>query len=230
MIRMPDAAPAPSTVRTPSDARPDSIWQLPGPYVERLAGIGSVRTYPRNTVVIQEGDVGDTMFVVLSGRVRVFLSEEDGKEVLLNEHGPGEHFGEMMLDHGMRSASVITLDQCRFSVITRDQAEAFLQTHPDVAMAMVRMLIGRVRTLTRTVGNLALLDVYGRVARLLLERATEDNGRLVVHPHITHLDIARRVGASREMVTRILRDLRAGGYLETEENRIVIVRPPPKSW
>ncbi|MBI1397321.1 MAG: cyclic nucleotide-binding domain-containing protein [Betaproteobacteria bacterium] len=208
----------------------ESVWQLPAPYVDRLANIGTVRSYRRNAIVIQEGDQGDTMFVVLSGRVRVYLSEEDGKEVLLNEHGPGEHFGEMMLDYGPRSASVMTIEPCRFAVISREEVERFLIDHPDVAAALIRMLIGRVRTLTRTVGSLALLDVYGRVARLLLDRATQDNGRLVVEPPITHQDIAKRVGASREMVTRIIRDLRAGGYIETEEHRMFIVRQPPKSW
>ena len=206
------------------------IWQLPRETVDALAAVGTVRTFARNTVVIQEGDYGDTMFVVLSGRVRVYLADEEGREVLLGEYGAGEHFGEMMLDHGPRSASVATLEPTRCAVVTRDELEAFLEAHPKTASIFVRMLIGRVRILTRTVGNLALLDVYGRVARHLLDSAVEENGRLVIPGKLTNVDIAKRVGASREMVGRIIADLKRGGYIVQEANCTVILRAPPKAW
>lgn len=206
------------------------LWQLPLDNVEALAAIGVVRSYARNTVIIQEGDHGDTMFVVLSGRVRVYLADEDGREVLLGEYGAGEHFGEMMLDHGLRSASVATLEPTRCSVLTREELEAYLETNPKAASALARMLIGRVRVLTRTVGNLALLDVYGRVARHLLDAAVEDNGRLVIPGKLTNVDIAKRIGASREMVGRIIADLKRGGYIAQEAAGIVILRAPPKAW
>lgn len=206
------------------------LWQLPGEIVEALAAIGTVRSYARNTVVIQEGDHGDTMFVVLSGRVRVFLADDDGREVLLGEYGAGEHFGEMMLDHGPRSASVATLEPTRCSVLTRDELEAYLEANPKAASAFSRMLIGRVRILTRTVGNLALLDVYGRVARHLLDAAIEENGRLVIPGRLTNVDIAKRIGASREMVGRIIADLKRGGYIAQEATCAVILRAPPKAW
>lgn len=206
------------------------IWQLPRRHVDELAALGTVRTYPRSTLIIHEGDSGDTLFVVLAGRVRVFLADEEGREVLLNEHGPGEHFGEMMLDRGPRSASVATLEPSRFAVLTRDELETYLATHPEAASALISMLIGRVRALTRTVGNLALLDVYGRVARLLLDLAVEEDGRLVVPGRLSNVDISKRVGASREMVGRIIADLRRGGYIVIEEHRIVVLRAPPKGW
>lgn len=214
-------------------APPDSghqIWQLPRETVDALAAAGTVRTFAKNTVVIQEGDYGDTMFVVLSGRVRVYLADEEGREVLLGEYGPGEHFGEMMLDHGPRSASVATMEPTRCAVVTRDELEAFLEAHPKTASIFVRMLIGRVRILTRTVGNLALLDVYGRVARHLLDSAVEQDGRLVIPGRVTNVDIAKRVGASREMVGRIIADLKRGGYIVQEAACTVIVRAPPKAW
>lgn len=208
----------------------EPAWQLPARYVDALAAAGTLRSYPANTEIISAGDEGHTMFVLIEGRVRVLLTEEDGREVLLNEHGPGEHFGEMMLDDGPRSATVRTLTRCRVSVITRAQAESFLSAHPDAAAALIRMLMGRIRALTRTVGSLALFDVYGRVTNLLLEKAQPRGDRLVIAPALPHSDIAKRIGASREMVTRIMSELRAGGYLETEDDCIVIVRTPPKSF
>ena len=205
-------------------------WQLPRQVVDHLAGIGVVRSFPRNTVIIHEGEPGDSMYIVLSGRVRVFLADHDGKEVMLNEHGPGEHLGEMMLDRGPRSASVITVEPSRFSVVSRDEFEGYLATHPGAASALIGMLMGRVRALTRTVGSLALLDVSGRVARMLVEAAVEEDGRLMLPHKLTQLDIAKRVGASREMVSRILADLKRGGYIEQDGHRIIILRSPPQAW
>jgi CRP/FNR family cyclic AMP-dependent transcriptional regulator len=216
-------------MKRPSPPEPQS-WRLPRETVDALAAIGTVRNYARNTVIIQEGDHGDTMFVVLSGRVRVYLAGEDGREVLLSEYGVGEHFGEMMLDHGPRSASVATLEATRCSVLTRDELETYLEANPKAAAALVRMLIGRVRILTRTVGNLALLDVYGRVARHLLDAAVEENGRLVIPGKLTNVDIGKRIGASREMVGRIIKDLKRGGYIVQEPTCTVILRAPPKAW
>lgn len=215
---------------TTPTASEHQLWQLPRETVDALAAVGTVRTFAKNTVVIQEGDYGDTMFVVLSGRVRVYLADAEGREVLLGEYGAGEHFGEMMLDHGPRSASVATLEPTRCAVVTRDELEAFLEAHPKTASIFVRMLIGRVRILTRTVGNLALLDVYGRVARHLLDSAVEENGRLVIPGKLTNVDIAKRVGASREMVGRIIADLKRGGYIVPEATCTVILRAPPKAW
>lgn len=207
------------------------IWQLPQQYIDEMARLGTLRSAPARTVIIAEGEIGDSLYIVLSGRVRAYLSDDLGREFFLNEHGPGEHFGEMMLDEGVRSASVITIEASRFSVLTRAQVQQYLLTHPDASMAMIRMLIGRVRVLTRTVGNLTLLDVYGRVARLLLDASREEpDGRLALPGRPTQQELASRVGASREMVSRILRDLREGGYIDIEDHRIYVLRPPPDVW
>lgn len=207
------------------------IWQLPQQYIDEMARLGTLRSVPARTVLITEGEVGDSLYIVLTGRVRAFLADDLGREFYLNEHGPGEHFGEMMLDDGARSASVVTIEPSRFSVLTRAQVQDYLLTHPEAAMAMIRMLIGRVRVLTRTVGNLTLLDVYGRVARLLLDSTErQPDGRLALPGRPTQQEIASRVGASREMVSRILRDLREGGYIDIEDHRIYVLREPPEEW
>ena len=198
--------------------------------LEALAAHATAQTYPRNTTIINEGDRSDSIFITVSGRVKVFLHGEDGREVILNMHGPGEYFGEMVLDEGPRSASVMTVEPSRFLVISKTDFRKFLSAHPDFAMKLINRLMRRVRALTDNVGSLALLDVYGRVARLLLEMSTEQDGKHVVPERLTQKDIADRVGASREMVSRIFKDLVAGGYIQVDDRVITINRDLPPRW
>ena len=199
-------------------------------YLDALAAAGTVRSYPKNTLLIQEGDRSDQIYVVLSGRLKVYLSDSEGKEIVIDRLGPRQCFGEMALEGEPRSASVMTLEPCKLAVVERDQFRRFLAAEPDAAYALIVTLIRRARNLTRAIGSLALLDVYGRVARLLLDNAVEDNGTLAVGERMSQQEIAKRVGASREMVSRIVTDLREGGYINIENDRIVIQRPLPKRW
>jgi CRP/FNR family cyclic AMP-dependent transcriptional regulator len=145
-------------------------------------------------------------------------------------HGPGEYFGEMVLDEGPRSASVMTVEPSKFLVISKADFRKFLSANPDFAMKLINRLMRRVRALTDNVGSLALLDVYGRVARLLLEMSTEQGGKHVVSERLTQKDIADRVGASREMVSRIFKDLVAGGYIQVDDRVITINKDLPPRW
>ena len=206
------------------------FWSLPPQHLKALAEQGTVKAFPKNAIIISEGDRSDSLFIVQSGKVKVYLADEDGKELMLSTHGPGEYFGEMILDDGPRSASVMTLEPSRFSVITTDQFKQFLAQHPDIGLELIKSLIYRVRALTKTVGNLGLLDVYGRVARLLLDMAIEENGKQVIKEHLTQQDMASRVGCSREMISRILKDLRVGGYIKLDGDRMVIAKKPPSNW
>jgi CRP/FNR family cyclic AMP-dependent transcriptional regulator len=198
--------------------------------VDALAAAGTVRSCPKHTLLIQEGDRSDQLYVVLSGRLKVFLSDSEGKEIVIDVLGPGQCFGEMALEGEPRSASVAAMEACKLAVIERDQFKRFLAANPDAAYALIVTLIRRARNLTRTIGSLALLDVYGRVARLLLDHAADENGVQVVAERMTQQEIAKRVGASRETVSRIVTDLREGGYIGIENDRIVIYRPLPKRW
>ena len=198
--------------------------------LEALAAHAAAQAYPRNTVIINEGDRSDSIFITVSGKVKVFLHGEDGREVVLNMHGPGEYFGEMVLDEGPRSASVMTVEPSKFLVISKADFRKFLSANPDFAMKLINRLMQRVRALTDNVGSLALLDVYGRVARLLLEMSTEQGGKHVVSERLTQKDIADRVGASREMVSRIFKDLVAGGYIQVDDRVITINRDLPPRW
>jgi CRP/FNR family cyclic AMP-dependent transcriptional regulator len=195
-----------------------------------LAEAAIMRTFPKNTIVVTEGERSDSLYVILSGRVKVFVSDEHGKDLVLNIQHPGEYFGELALDEGPRTASVATLEPCKMAVIANDVLRRFLADHPEAAVQLVRGLIGRVRHMTESIKDLALLDVYGRVAKLLLELAKESEGRLVIDQRFTQQEIADRVSASREMVSRILKDLTTGGYITTEGGKIVIQRRPPRAW
>ena len=191
---------------------------------------GSTRSYSKNTVVVSEGDLTDTLYIIVSGRVRVYVSDAQGREVTLSEQGAGEYFGEMVLDEGPRSASVITLEPSRFLVVPKNDVLEFLGDNPAFAVHLIRKLIRRSRALTANVKSLALLDVYGRVARLLLELAEDRDGLLLIEPRPTQQDMASRVGASREMVSKILTDLVSGGYVRVEGRRMVIAKTLPSRW
>ncbi|HWY73355.1 MAG TPA: Crp/Fnr family transcriptional regulator [Burkholderiaceae bacterium] len=194
-----------------------------------LAAMTVARSYPRNLIVVSEGDRADTLYFVLSGRVKVFVGGDDGREIVLSTQGPGTYFGDMMLDDGVRSASVMTLEPCRLAALSRDVFRDFLVHHPDTALALIKSLIRRTRSMNDRLRDLALLDVYGRVAKLLLSLAREVDGRLIIEERVTQQEIGERIGASREMVGRILKDLKAGGYVRLEGRRIVILRKPPKA-
>jgi CRP/FNR family cyclic AMP-dependent transcriptional regulator len=195
-----------------------------------LSAQGIVKSFPKNAVIVSEGDETDSLYIVIAGRVKVFVSDQDGGEVVLGTQGPGEYFGEMVLDGGPRSASVMTMEPSRFAVIPKANFRDFLHNHPAFSIHLIEKLIRRSRALTESVKSLALMDVYGRVARLLLDLAKEEEGKLLVTEKLTQQDIASRVGASREMISKILKDLSTGGYITVERKRITINKTPPRHW
>jgi CRP/FNR family cyclic AMP-dependent transcriptional regulator len=189
------------------------------------------RSYPKQAIIVSEGDDSDSLYLILAGRVKVYLSDEAGKELILAIKGPGQYFGEMVLDSQPRSASVMTLDPSQFAILSRADFKAFLLRHAEVALQLIENLIRVARGLNQNVRSLAMLDVYGRVARILLELAVDQGGgKLVIPEKLTQKDIAARVGASREMINRILRDLTTGGYVTMEGGRITINKAPPARW
>ncbi len=195
-----------------------------------LLEVATLRNLPRNTLLVAEHDESDAVQFILSGCVKIFLSDANGKEVVINIQGPGEYFGEMSLEPGGRSASVMTLEPCRIAAVKMSDFRAFLLLHPEFQQELVHKLIRRVRALTRHVHDLALLDVYGRVVRTLEGLARDDNGRQMVPQVLSQQVIANLVGASREMVSRILKELRVGGYIALDARRIVIRRKLPAAW
>ncbi len=189
---------------------------------ESLAGIGLVRALPRRTVVFQEGDVSDQIYGVLSGRLKVYLSDADGREIALDLLGPGQIFGEMSLDGQPRSASVMTLEPSRLVIVQKEAFRAHLATHPDMGFELLCLVIRRARNLTGLAGSLALLDVYGRVVRTLSMCAQREKDRWVVPERITHQELAVRAGTTREMVARMISDMRSRRLLSQENDRFVL--------
>lgn len=198
--------------------------------LRELAPHGAARSFPKNAVIINEGDETDSLYILLSGRVKVFVSEEDGREVVLSTIREGNYFGELVLDGGPRSASVMALEPCRCFVIPLGDIQGLLDRNPLFAGHLIHMLIGRVRSLVKKVGDLALKDVYGRFARFIDENAVERNGTRAVPERLTQHDIAARIGGSREMVSRIVKDLTAGGYISVDAKQITVHKKLPAQW
>lgn len=189
------------------------------------------RTYPANTILINEGDQTDSLYVILDGEVKVYASDETGKEVILNILRGGEYFGELALvDDAPRSASVMTLTPVKVRVISKADFKQCLAQNSEMAFNLIRSLAKQVRALTDSVKSLALMDVYGRVAHTLIELSTEKDGKQIIEQKLTHQDIANMVGASREMVSRILKDLATGGYISVDKKSITIKEKLPAAW
>jgi len=217
-------------VAIPKTASTDPLAPLAPETLREIAATGVIRTYPKNTVIINEGEVGDSLFIVLSGRMKVYASNAAGREVVIAFHGPGEYVGEMSLDGSPRSASVMTVEPTTCAVVNRASFREFILAHPEFALHLIEKLIQRVRLTTENVKSLALSDVYGRLIKLLLALAVEREGRLIVPERLTQQDIAERVGASRDMISRLLKDLVAGGYLVIQNHMITLLKKPPHGW
>ena len=213
-----------------SAATPDPFAALTEP-LRLLAQRGEVRRYRKGTLLIQEGDQGDTLFIILAGRLRAYSSGDKAREITYGTYGPGEYLGEMSLDGGPRSASVITLETTRCAVVTRHTLREHIAAHPDFAFELLERVIRRARVLTENARGLALLDVYGRLVRVLNRLAVEGtDGRRVIAPRPTHQELASRAGASREMISKLMKDLVRGGYVREEGRTLVIERTLPSSW
>jgi len=199
---------------------------------DALTRHSTVRTYPANSILINEGDNTDSLYVVMEGEVKAYASDETGKEVILNMLGPGEYFGELALvDEAPRSASVKTMEPTKVMIIAKHDFKKVLADNPDMAYNLIQSLTKQVRCLTDNVKSLALMDVYGRVAHTLLDLASElEDGSMVIEQKLTHQDIADMVGASREMVSRILKDMVNGGYISVKNKIVTINEKLPAGW
>jgi CRP/FNR family transcriptional regulator, cyclic AMP receptor protein len=217
----------------PSPSAPDAdqlVAALESPALRELAARGRMQQYRKDVVMLQEGDHGDTLYIVLAGRVKVFATGVDDREIVFDIHGPGEYVGEMALDGGPRSASVMTLEPTTCSVVTRVTLKDHIAKHPEFAFELLAKVIRRARRATESARDLALLDVYGRVRRLFDSIAVERDGTRLIPEKLTHQEIADRVGSSREMISRLLKDLSEGGYISVSEKLITLRKPLPPNW
>lgn len=208
------------------------IRQIVDPAVRELALRGRVRSFAGGSRLIAEGERGDAVYVLLAGKAKVFVSDTRGREVVLRHLGPGEIFGEMSLDGLHRSASVQTMEASVCSLIGREELLRAIGRDPQIALSLLAMVSARARDATLRLKDLALMDVYGRFVRLLqaLDTETGDDGLAWTRERLTHQEIASRVGASRDMISRIVKTLRVGGYVEVRERRFTILRALPARW
>ncbi len=197
-----------------------------------LAERGEQRRYRKGTLLIQEGDQGDTLFIIHSGRLRVYSAGDNDREITFGVYGPGEYLGEMSLDGGPRSASVITLETSVCTVIARRTLERFIAERPEFAFELLAKVIRRARSATLSARQLALNDVYGRLKALLAGLAqVQDDGTQRVADRLTHQEMANRLGCSREMVSRLMKDLERGGYVTVnDQHQFVLNKPLPQRW
>jgi CRP/FNR family cyclic AMP-dependent transcriptional regulator len=198
--------------------------------IEMVASQTVLRQFPKNTVIVSQGDDTDSIYVIIKGKVDVFLHNDKGKEIIINTMGVCESFGELAPLGGIpRQASIITTEDSTFGVISRQVFMDTLLVKPTVSMKIIDLLITRIQDLTEEVSSLALEDVYNRVVRVLYKHADEVGDKLVTEK-LTQQDIASRVGATREMVHRILKELKTGGYITIEGKHITIEKKLPSGW
>ena len=191
--------------------------------LERLSRVAGRRRAGRGEQVVRAGESADAFLVLLTGRAKVTNFDEEGREIILAWLGPGEFFGEMgLIDGSPRSASVVAVENCELLSIGKNEFQRCMQENFQVALKLMQILVRRLREADRNIESLALLDVYGRVARLLLDLSEEKGGKRMVTQKISKQDMARMNGASREMVSKVMRDLEAGGYIISEGDHITI--------
>ncbi len=194
--------------------------------------MGVPRRYRRGALLIQEGETGDTLYIVLQGRLRAFLGDDSGKELTLGTYGPLEYVGEMSLDGGPRSANVEATEASTCAVVSRATLLAYIADHPEFALELMGRLIRRARLATESARSVALIDVYGRLVRLLNQLAGEADahGERALRERMTHQELAQHLACSREMVSRLLKDLETGGYIAVRERRLHLLKTLPARW
>ncbi|MGB9192583.1 MAG: Crp/Fnr family transcriptional regulator [Azonexus sp.] len=191
--------------------------------LQRLSQVAVRRRAGRNEQVVRAGEDAESLIVLLTGRAKVTNFDEEGREIILAWLGPGEFFGEMgLIDGSPRSASVVAVEPCELLSIGKTEFQRCMQDNFQVAQKLMQILVRWLREADRNIESLALLDVYGRVARLLLDLSEEEGGKRLVKQKISKQDMARMIGASREMVSKVMRDLEVGGYIISSGDQITI--------
>lgn len=202
---------------------------LPRADLDRLAALATTRTFPRRAHIVREGERSDALYVVLYGRLKVYVSGTAGDEVILGMVRAGDCFGEMaLIDDASCSATVTTLEPTRLAIIAKGSFKQCLAARPEMALNLLKALNQRVRLLTGNVKSFALLDVAGRLARTLTALAVPHGDGFIVEQRVTHQELANMVGSSREMVTRALKDLVRHGYISIERRHIVVHPSMPR--
>ena len=201
---------------------------LPDAALGEISATLTPARFAKNAVVFGQGDPGDAMYLVLVGRLKVVLYSESGREVILAQLGPVDCVGEMaIVSERPRSASVIALEDATLLRLTRGDFVARVRANPDIALSLLTVLAQRLAEADEKIGDLALVDVYGRVARFLLKLAREKGkpaeGGTIIEDRPTHQEIANVVGTARETVSRAVSDFMRQGLLRIEGKTLVLL-------
>ena len=188
-----------------------------------------LRVFAKDAIVSHEGDRVDLFNFILSGSVQAFWRDEAGHQLKLGVDFQGDHFPDVVLNGEPALVSHVALTDLRLASIHIAELRQLLKSHPQAAYALLMDMVARLRRLVARSRTLTMEDVYGRIVKLILSTCVEMDGRRVTEP-LTHAEIATRVGATREMVGRVLRDLAKGGYVKAERGRLVGLRKPPARW
>jgi CRP/FNR family cyclic AMP-dependent transcriptional regulator len=198
-----------------------------------LADMGQHRSFRKDAIMVNEGELGDALYILIQGRARVFSASTSGKEITLGTVLAGDFFGEMALDGGPRAATVEATEPCLCAVVPNAHVIAFIRDNSEFAIQLLQKTIVRARSSTQAARDMALLDVYERLAQTLnhLAKVTpEDNIPRTISPLITHGELAAHVGASREMVSKLMKDLERGSYIHVNTRQITLLKKLPARW
>ena len=196
-----------------------------------LKNIAIKKSFPKNTILFSRGDESDGLYLLCKGNAKAIINDETGKEIVLSTFGPGEYFGEMsFLDGEARSATVVTRTPVQVLIIYKNDFKKILFSNPDIVFRLLKELLKKLRRSTEQIESLALMDVYKRIAHLLSQLAELQNAELVIEEKLTHQEISNMVGSSREMVSRIMKQLQTGGYISIDRKRIIIHKKLPVSF
>jgi CRP/FNR family cyclic AMP-dependent transcriptional regulator len=196
-----------------------------------LKDVAVKRSFPKNTILFSRGDESDALYLLYKGTVKAVINDETGKEIVLSTFGPGEYFGEIsFLDGEARSATVVTREPVQVLIIYKNDFKKILFSNPDIVFRLLRELLKKLRRSTEQIESLALMDVYKRIANLLSQLAKPQDAKWVIEEKLTHQEISNRVGSSREMVSRIMKQLQTGGYISIDRKKIIIHKKLPISF
>ena len=209
----------------------DFFKSFPADAIANLERAATLRKFKKNTHIIVVGEESHAAYVLVEGSAYAFTDDDDGNEFIVGTFGKGDCFGELgLLDGQSRTANVITTSACQCLVVPRAEITREIMKEPTVAQAIIHALVGRIRGMTEDVSCLALMDVYGRLVRALNSSTSEQPDGTRVTPRITHQELASRVGSSREMISKILKELRIGGYISIENHCVHIHKELPERW
>lgn len=200
------------------------------PQLLQLAGKMKQSKYKKNTVIINQGDLSRSFFVVVYGRLKAFATDEEGNQTIFSFFNNGSYFGELsLLDDAPRSATVLTLEDCTILSIDHAAFRDFINAHPSVCWSLFRSLTASIRIMDETICSLTSNDIHGRLIATIYKLADENSDGQLITPKLTHQDFAEMIGSSREMVSRIFKELKDNGYISADKKQVTILKRLPNN-